>query len=194
MTSDTFEEAVSGLRERSIRECGVHPVDVEDALILYSVTYLTSLRVRCPKVVEVGTGCGYSTAWLAKALKDSGRGCGKVVTIERRAERAEVASENLRGLGLSHLVDFRVGDALKILREVEGEINVLFLDGAWEEEEKYLRIAAGKLVEDAVIMMHNAYVVPRAYPGVLNALREQGFSYSVVPTPQGLLLASRRKR
>lgn len=57
------------------------------------------------RVLEVGTGSGYSTALLSR-LADPG---GRVISIERIAELAEGARERLASLGLAN-VEVRLGD------------------------------------------------------------------------------------
>src|SRR6478609_542082 len=59
-------------------------------------------------VLELGTSNGYSTIWLADAARVNG---GRVVSVDVDATRSELARENLRGVGLSEVVELRVGDA-----------------------------------------------------------------------------------
>lgn len=54
------------------------------------------------RVLEVGTGCGYQTAFLARLA-------GRVFTVEIVAELSAAAKERLAALGVSN-VEFRVGD------------------------------------------------------------------------------------
>lgn len=76
------------------------------------------------EVLEIGTGCGYQTAILAKM-------CKKVYTIERLSQLTEMAQTNLDKVGIDN-VDFYVGDGTK----------------GWPGEKKFDRIlisaAAGK--------------------------------------------------
>lgn len=54
------------------------------------------------RVLEIGTGCGYQTAFLARLA-------GQVFTVEILAELSAAAKERLAGQGVSN-VEFRVGD------------------------------------------------------------------------------------
>jgi protein-L-isoaspartate(D-aspartate) O-methyltransferase len=54
------------------------------------------------RVLEIGTGCGYQTAFLARLA-------GQVYTVEIVAELSVAAKERLAKLGVS-IVEFRVGD------------------------------------------------------------------------------------
>ncbi len=57
------------------------------------------------KVLEIGTGCGYHAAVVAEIIGKKG----KVISIERIPELAEMAAANLRGLGYDN-VEVIVGD------------------------------------------------------------------------------------
>ena len=66
------------------------------------------------KVLEVGTGSGYNAALIAEIVAPEGsRRPGHVYTIERIAELAERAKENLRKAGYSDRVTVIVGDGSK---------------------------------------------------------------------------------
>jgi len=52
------------------------------------------------KVLEIGTGCGYHAAVVAEIVGKKG----KVVTIERIPELAEMAKKNLKALGYDNVV------------------------------------------------------------------------------------------
>jgi len=54
------------------------------------------------RVLEIGTGCGYQTAFLARLA-------GRVYTVEIVSELSAAAAERLAALGVSN-VEFRVGD------------------------------------------------------------------------------------
>ncbi len=58
------------------------------------------------RVLEAGTGSGSMTVALAHAVGPQGR----VITLERRPEFQELATRNLKNLGLEERVDFRLGD------------------------------------------------------------------------------------
>ena len=80
-------------------------------------------------ILELGTSFGYSTIWLAEAARTTG---GKVTTTELRPEKSAHARNTLASVGLASCVDFRVGDALTILREVPGPFDFVLLD-LWKD-------------------------------------------------------------
>ena len=79
-------------------------------------------------ILELGTSNGYSTIWLADAARATR---GRVVSLDVDSARTELARETLRGVGLSEIVELRVGDARDLLADsVEGEWEFIFLDAS----------------------------------------------------------------
>ena len=75
------------------------------------------------RVLEIGTGSGYSAALLSKVAKE-------VVTLEINAELAEMARENLADAGCDN-VTVRVADGAKDSLP-EGPFDVILLSGSVE--------------------------------------------------------------
>jgi predicted O-methyltransferase YrrM len=68
-------------------------------------------------ILEFGTLGGYSTIWLGRGLPEGGR----LITLEADPSYAGVARENISRAGLDDVVELRVGPALEVLPELEGE-------------------------------------------------------------------------
>src|SRR6476620_2687432 len=68
---------------------------------------------RARSVLELGTSNGYSTLWLADAVRSTG---GLLVSVDVDAERSAMAAENLERAGLRDLVELRIEDAGECLR------------------------------------------------------------------------------
>ena len=80
------------------------------------------------RILEVGTLGGYSTIWMARALRADGR----LVTLESDPKHAQVDEANIARAGLAAKVDVRVGLALDTLpvlaREQRGPFDLIFID------------------------------------------------------------------
>jgi predicted O-methyltransferase YrrM len=92
------------------------------------VLYSLALAARPGLIVEFGTSLGFSTIYLACALRDLGSG--SLITSELLPEKASDAALNVEAAGLSDLVEVRTGDALDTLGTVDADIDILFLDGS----------------------------------------------------------------
>jgi predicted O-methyltransferase YrrM len=85
------------------------------------------------RVLEIGTSNGYSTLWLADAVKAIS---GNVVTVEANEAKAELARRNLERSGLSQWVRQEVTEAGEFLgQEPPSNYDLLFLDA---DRERYL--------------------------------------------------------
>jgi predicted O-methyltransferase YrrM len=89
--------------------------------------YVLALSRRARRIVEFGASLGVSTVHLAAAVRDCGGG--SLITTELRSSKAEIARRNLADAGLADLVELRLGDAQQALAELEGPVDLLFLDG-----------------------------------------------------------------
>jgi len=89
-------------------------------------------------ILELGTLGGYSTIWLARALPEGGR----LVTLERNPDYAEVARANIAGAGFGEIVEIRVGPALQTLPELHAEgagpFDLIFIDADKQNYPGYL--------------------------------------------------------
>ena len=88
--------------------------------------YLMTRLVGATTVFELGSGFGYSTAWFARGVQENGGGV--VHHVVRDAELSARAQKHLAALGLDHLVEFHVGEAVAALRDATGPFDLIFND------------------------------------------------------------------
>jgi caffeoyl-CoA O-methyltransferase len=81
---------------------------------------------RPQKVLEIGTSIGYSTVSMASIIKEYG---GKITTIEYNKQSAAQAIKNFKRFGVEENIEVKIGDAQKILPQIESEkFDVIFQD------------------------------------------------------------------
>ncbi len=122
--------------------------------------FLTILlkAIHAQNVLEVGTSNGYSTIWLATALKETG---GNLITLEFDAARAALARTNLLDTGLNSIVEVRVANALDEIPKCQGPFDFVFLDAEKSEYRRYLELAlpairpGGLIVADDTVTMRD---------------------------------------
>lgn len=88
-------------------------------------------------MVEVGTGTGYSTLWLAYAAAATG---GKVISCEIDPAKAEQARANLERAGVAQFVEIVVGDARDTLRRRTEPVDLLFINADFGQYETYFDV------------------------------------------------------
>jgi predicted O-methyltransferase YrrM len=145
--------------------------------------------VHAQSVLEIGTSNGYSTLWIAAAMRSTG---GRVVSIERSSEKHAMARANLAHASLIGLVDLHLGDATEIIAGLRGPLDVVFFDADRVSAPRQLELLMPILSERALLLADNALSHPdeiRAYLNAANSLAE--FRHIVVPIGKGLSIAQR---
>jgi predicted O-methyltransferase YrrM len=94
---------------RSSAAAGLPPISVSAAQ--GKLLQLLAASIGARRILEIGTLGGYSTIWLARAI----RAPGALITLELDPHHAEVARGNVDRAGLGDLVDIRVGPAAQSL-------------------------------------------------------------------------------
>ncbi|OYT31882.1 MAG: hypothetical protein B6U94_01630 [Thermofilum sp. ex4484_79] len=154
-TFASFLEESRKIRDISLKY-GAYPISEEEALIIYSVVYERAILLKGINVVEVGSGCGYSSMWILKALKDSGYSKrSKMILIERNPERARFLGELIRGKRFSEFATLMVGDAKEVLKSVDIPVHIAFIDATKDEYHIYLELLEPNLKRGSIIFAHN---------------------------------------
>ncbi|MDE6182665.1 MAG: O-methyltransferase [Eubacteriales bacterium] len=97
------------------------PIIPNDVVKLISVL----LSIKKPKkILEIGCAVGFSSSFMTNFLEEGG----KITTIERYPVMIEKAKENIKKLGLSEKITLLEGDANEILKELNDEYDVIFMD------------------------------------------------------------------
>jgi predicted O-methyltransferase YrrM len=135
---------------------------------------------KATRIVEFGTSMGVSTIYLAAALRDNGGG--RLLGSELEASKAARAREHLDAAGLADLVEIREGDALGTLRDVDGDIDVAHIDGAWSLYLPVLKLIEPKLRPGAMILGENSFATD-----YLEYVRDpaNGYFSQAVPIEEG---------
>ena len=111
--------------------------------------------VNARSILEVGTLGGYSTIWLARALKPGGR----LITLEADPRHAELARANIARAGLDRIVDVRLGPALETLPKVAAEqvapFDLIFIDADKPNTPQYFTWALKLSRAGSIIVVDN---------------------------------------
>ncbi len=113
--------------------------------------YVAARTLGARRVVELGSGFGYSAIWFARALGSDGR----VVCIEGSAENGRRARDFHARAGVSDRVEWHQGDALEILPRLEGPFDIVFNDIDKKDYPKVLEPARQALREGGLLITDN---------------------------------------
>jgi len=162
-------------------------LEPETAALLHILVRATDRR----SILEIGTSNGYSTIWLADALR-SRTEC-KLVSIERSPMKLEMARQNLLRAGLLGSVTLLEGEASATIRTLEGPFDCVFFDADRISAPKQLEILMPKLKPDAILLADNVLSHPGEIANYLSAVAGLvGFSSVTVPIGKGLNIAYRQ--
>jgi predicted O-methyltransferase YrrM len=141
-------------------------------------------------VLEIGTSNGYSTLWIAEALSHTPDA--KLTTIERESAKQVAARENLASVGLAQVVEFRLGDATAIVRELSGPFDCVFFDADRLSAPAQLEILLPKLTPQALLLADNALSHPDEIAGYRNFVEQlPNVTWTLVRVGKGLHVAWR---
>lgn len=149
--------------------------------------FLALLAAGSPEghIIEVGTSAGYSTLWLALAVESLGR---SVTTFEILPEKAELARETFRLVGVDQTVELIADDARKHIERFD-EIAFCFLDAEKEVYGEIYEMAIPRLVKGGLLVADNAINHREALQPILDrALSDERVDAIIVPIGKGELV------
>jgi caffeoyl-CoA O-methyltransferase len=107
---------------------------------------------RAKRGIEVGTATGYGALHMGIAFERTG---GHLDTVDIDPNMVKTARANLEAVGLEKTVTVIEGDALKVLPELKGEYDFVFIDAVKQDYLKYLQALQPRLKAGALIVADN---------------------------------------
>ncbi len=181
--NDFLKGTVEVYRESFIK--GPNPIHYNTAYLLYIMTKFACRYYSKGIVVEVGTGRGFSTLWLAHACMEIG--C-RVVSYDVSADRIESARMFLKKLGLIDHVELVCSDA-RNPSDFADEVNLLFIDGKKDEYLDYLKVFEKYLIKGAVILAHNTISNSDLTANYIKHVYKKYKSMTVLSDPAGVTIS-----
>ena len=105
-----------------------------------------------PKVVlEIGTYTGYSALCMAEGLAQGG----KVITLDINEELEPMVRSYFAKAGVEHKMDYRIGNAMEIIPEIEEELDLVFIDADKKNYSNYYNLVIDKVRSGGFIIGDN---------------------------------------
>jgi caffeoyl-CoA O-methyltransferase len=117
------------------------------------------------KILELGSGFGYSAYWFAKGLAPGG----VIHCTDLSAENRDTAERFFRKAGLSERIVFHVGDALETARGLSGPFDIVFNDIDKQDYPRSVDVALPLLRSGGLFITDNALWNGRVAGGGLQA-------------------------
>jgi predicted O-methyltransferase YrrM len=162
-------------------------LEPETAALLHILVRATHRQ----SILEIGTSNGYSTIWLAHAMRSGTNG--RVISIERNHAKLKMARQNLQRAGLLNSVTLLEGEASDTVKTLEGPFDCVFFDADRISAPRQLDILMPKLQTDVLLLADNVLSHPEEisdYLSVVSGLAD--FSSVTVPVGKGLNIAYRQ--
>lgn len=159
------------------------------------------------RILEIGTAVGFSAILMSDYAPDECR----IVTIENYAKRIPIARENFRRTGKSSRITLLEGDALEVMKQLDGSFDLIFMDAAKAQYLYYLPevmrllAAEGILISDNVLqdgeVIESRFAVERRNRTIHSRMREylyelkhnQDLLTSIIPLGDGLAVSRKVK-
>ena len=159
------------------------------------------------RILEVGTAVGFSALLMREYAP---KGC-HITTIEKYEKRIPVALENFKRAGAEEDITLLCGDAMDILRELEGPYDFIFMDAAKGQYINFLpdimRLLAdgGMLVSDNVLqdgdIIESRFAVTRRNRTIHGRMRDYLYELkhhpdlvtSILPVGDGVTVSVKQK-
>jgi predicted O-methyltransferase YrrM len=164
---------------------------------------LAARSIGAKRVMELGSGYGYSAYWFARAVGADG----EVVCTDADPDNAALAEGYLTKAGVWDRVRYRVGDALTGFAAEQGEFDIVYCDvdkpgypDCWRAARERIRVGGLWLCDNVLWSGHVATGTERdRLPGHTAAIQahntlvaeDDRFVGSIVPIRDGVMAALR---
>jgi caffeoyl-CoA O-methyltransferase len=146
--TQSLDERVRGFLDAQKNEWREENVTEADGRLLYDLI----LKHGYKRALEIGTSTGHSGIWQAWALTKTG---GSLVTVEIEEFRHLLAAKNFKASGLDAVVDARLGNARKLVEELPGPFDFIFIDADKNWTLNYFKTLLPKLARGGCFAVHN---------------------------------------
>jgi len=160
---------------------------------LYQLAILTNSK----RVLELGSGFGYSAYWFAKAVGNDGQ----VVFSDLSPENIDIAKEFFKRGECRDIIQLHLGDGAKIIDEIPGSFDIIFNDIEKEDYPQIIGKAYNKLRAGGLFITDNVLWHGRvlsndnslATKGVREftklLISHKGFCTTILPIRDGLSIS-----
>lgn len=110
-----------------------------------------SRMIQPETILEIGTYTGYSAVCLCEGLKDSG----KLITIDINEELEDQVRSYFKEAGLTHKINYMIGDARELLVNMEITPQLVFIDADKRSYARYYELIIDKVPSGGYIIVDN---------------------------------------
>lgn len=115
------------------------------------VLRMFSNMIKPIQILEIGTYTGYSAICLCAGLQEGGT----LHTIDINEELEEMARSYFKEAGLTDKINYRIGNAMKIIPEINETFDLVFIDADKDNYSNYFDLIFDKVRKGGYIIADN---------------------------------------
>lgn len=166
------------------------------------------LMNRPARVLEVGTAVGFSAILMSEYLPEGSH----ITTIENYEKRIPIARNNFKRAGQEEQITLIEGDALEVMKTLEGPYDFIFMDAAKGQYIHYMPETVRLLSDGGILMSDNVlqdgdiiesrFAVERRNRTIHSRMRDYLYELkhsdvletSIIPLGDGVALSIKKKK
>jgi|GEM_PF-3809743 len=126
-----------------------------------SILMMLAALIDARRVLEIGTGSGYSAVSIASRLRPGF----EISTLEKDAHVYKVAKKNIRQSPYARNIRCHHTDAITWLKHTDAIYDFIFVDGKKREYETYLDLCVTRLRSGGLIVFDDTFFTPHEKNG-----------------------------
>lgn len=115
------------------------------------VLSMISHMMKPSRILEIGTYTGYSAICLAEGLAEGGQ----LITLDKNEEIEEMVRGYFEKAGLKDKIDYRLGNAMDLIPELDGPFDLVFIDADKKNYLNYFNLVLEKVRIGGFIIADN---------------------------------------
>ncbi len=143
-----FNDVLSSMEEYAA-ETDFPIIGPQIGLLLRQLAYISGAK----RIIEMGSGFGYSAFWFASGMRHGG----KIICTDNSEEHKKKALDYFRQTDYFDLIDYRVGDALEILKGFDEPFDIILNDIDKERYPKALEESIKRLRTGGILITDNIF-------------------------------------
>ena len=164
------------------------------------VLSMLSKMIGPKRILEVGTFTGYATLCLAEGLTENG----VIHTIDVNAELEDMVRGSFSKSPLNEKIIYHLGDATKIIPELEEVFDIVFIDADKKNNGTYYNLVIEKLRPGGIIIVDNVLWSGKVLEEQIDqntkiitnfnemVMKDQRFEKLILPVRDGLFIVRKK--
>jgi predicted O-methyltransferase YrrM len=113
--------------------------------------YQCAIMIKARRILELGSGFGYSAFWFSLAIKSKGH----ITMTDSELKNKRIAYNYFKRAGLQTQFDFKVGNALKTVKKIDGQFDIILNDIDKDGYPETIDLVAARLKKGGLFITDN---------------------------------------